>query len=164
MSSDLKRYVGQVKWFNNKAGFGFVTMKHESGVEADIFTHYTTVRVTDSQYKYLVQGEYVEFDLTESTNSKHQYQAANITGINGGNLMCETRQLNRPENQRQRQPRDRESHRSAVKDKGPREVPCCDAANKDTANKDTANKDKDESEFTKVQGKRTIQKSRNVKK
>jgi len=92
-----RRYVGQVKWFNNKAGFGFVTMRNDNGEQVDIFTHYSTVCVTDAQYKYLVQGEYVEFDLTESTNTKHAYQAANITGINGGNLMCETRQLNRPD-------------------------------------------------------------------
>lgn len=92
-----RRHVGQVKWFNNKAGFGFVTMRNDNGEQVDIFTHYSTVCVTDAQYKYLVQGEYVEFDLTESTNTKHAYQAANITGINGGNLMCETRQLNRPD-------------------------------------------------------------------
>ena len=92
-----KRHVGQVKWFNNKAGFGFVTMRDVNGEQVDIFTHYSTVRVTDAQYKYLVQGEYVEFDMIESTNTKHAFQAANITGINGGNLMCETRQLNRPE-------------------------------------------------------------------
>lgn len=72
-------------------------MRNDNGEQVDIFTHYSTVCVTDAQYKYLVQGEYVEFDLTESTNTKHAYQAANITGINGGNLMCETRQLNRPD-------------------------------------------------------------------
>lgn len=98
-----RRYVGQVKWFNNKAGFGFITMMDDSGQPVDIFTHYSTVLVADAQYKYLVQGEYVEFELMESTNTKHAFQAANITGINGGNLMCETRQLNRPEkNSRQR--------------------------------------------------------------
>jgi len=63
--------------------------------DVDIFTHYSTVSVTDSQYKYLVQGEYVEFELSESSNVHHQYQATNVKGINGGKLMCETRQTNR---------------------------------------------------------------------
>jgi len=90
-----KRYYGQVKWFNNKAGYGFITIKDDHGEIKDIFTHYSTVQTLDSQYKYLVQGEYVEFELTKSTNDKHLYQATNITGIGGGKLMCETRQLNR---------------------------------------------------------------------
>jgi len=92
MSSD-KRQVGQVKWFNNKAGYGFITIKEED-VSKDIFTHYSTIQVTNSQYKYLVQGEYVEFDLVNSTNDKHEVQAVNVTGINGGSLMCETRSVN----------------------------------------------------------------------
>jgi cold shock CspA family protein len=89
------RHVGQVKWFNSKAGYGFITMKNESNEDVDIFTHYSTVKVVDSQYKYLVQGEYVEFELTESTNENHKYQATNVTGIQNGKLMCETRQQNR---------------------------------------------------------------------
>ena len=89
------RHRGQVKWFNSKAGYGFITMKNESNEDVDIFTHYSTVKVIDSQYKYLVQGEYVEFELAESTNENHKFQAFNVTGIQNGKLMCETRQQNR---------------------------------------------------------------------
>ena len=89
------RHLGQVKWFNSKAGYGFITMKNESDEDVDIFTHYSTVKVIDSQYKYLVQGEYVEFELAESTNENHKFQAFNVTGIQNGKLMCETRQQNR---------------------------------------------------------------------
>ena len=87
--STPKRHVGQVKWFNNKAGYGFITM---SGSNTDIFIHYSTVKVDDSQYKYLIQGEYVEFELCNSANEAHEFQATNVTGIQGGKLMCETRQ------------------------------------------------------------------------
>lgn len=89
------RKMGQVKWFNNKAGYGFITITEPSGAETDIFTHYSTVHVQDTQYKFLVQGEYVEFDLVDSPNEHHKYQATNVTGMNGGKLMCETRQMNR---------------------------------------------------------------------
>jgi cold shock CspA family protein len=87
--------MGQVKWFNNKAGYGFITMTDESGIPSDIFTHYSTVKVQDTQYKFLVQGEYVEFDIVDSTSENHKFQATNVTGMNGGKLMCETRQMNR---------------------------------------------------------------------
>jgi hypothetical protein len=51
--------------------------------------------VEDSQYKYLVQGEYVDFDLMAS--EKHQWQATAVTGVYGGKLMCETRREARSE-------------------------------------------------------------------
>ena len=89
------RKMGQVKWFNNKAGYGFITITEENGSETDIFTHYSTVNVKDTQYKFLVQGEYVEFDLVDSPSEHHKYQATNVTGMKGGKLMCETRQMNR---------------------------------------------------------------------
>ena len=57
----------------------------------DIFTHYSAVKVTNSQYKYLVQGEYVQFDIEKLTSGSHEYKAVSVTGINGGELMCETR-------------------------------------------------------------------------
>jgi cold shock protein len=90
-----KRLTGQVKWFNNKAGYGFITMKDDDEKDLDIFTHFSTVQVDNIQYKYLVQGEYVEFELATSTNERHENQATQVTGINGGKLMCETRQQRR---------------------------------------------------------------------
>jgi CspA family cold shock protein len=98
------RHLGQVKWFNSKAGYGFITMKNESNEDVDIFTHYSTVKVVDSQYKYLVQGEYVEFELAESTNENHKFQAFNVTGIQNGKLMCETRQQNRNQSRPHKDP------------------------------------------------------------
>ena len=91
--SSSDKVIGQVKWFNNKAGYGFITVK--DGEESkDIFAHYTNLNVDDSQYKYLVQGEYVEFVLAALENGKHDVQATEISGINGGQLMCVTRKLN----------------------------------------------------------------------
>ena len=98
MSTDntTERMIGQVKWFNNKAGYGFITVTGDGTYSGkDIFVHYSTISVGDTQYKYLVQGEYVEFQLSISTNTTHEYQATHISGINGGMLMCETRQSSR---------------------------------------------------------------------
>ena len=98
VSSDAQpnRILGQVKWFNNKAGYGFITVSDGELDKKDIFIHYSSIRVTNSQYKYLVQGEYVEFTLIKSSNSAHEYQATDVAGIKGGSLMCETRRFTRP--------------------------------------------------------------------
>jgi CspA family cold shock protein len=85
------KLVGKVKWFNNKAGYGFITASEGEYSGKDIFVHYSTINVANLQYKYLVQGEYVEFELVKSQNDKHEYQATNVTGIRGGSIMCETR-------------------------------------------------------------------------
>ena len=85
------KLVGKVKWFNNKAGYGFITASEGVHSGKDIFVHYSTINVSNLQYKYLVQGEYVEFELVKSQNDKHEYQATNVTGIRGGSIMCETR-------------------------------------------------------------------------
>ena len=75
--------VGRVKWFNNKSGGGTPG--------SDIFVHHSAITVDSEQYKYLVQGEYVEFTLVDTPDSKHSCQASNVSGIKGGKLMCETR-------------------------------------------------------------------------
>jgi cold shock CspA family protein len=90
------RLLGQVKWFNNKAGYGFITVNDGDFSGKDIFIHYSAIRVTNSQYKYLVQGEYVEFSLVKSSTDGHEFQAVDISGVKGGALMCETRRNNRP--------------------------------------------------------------------
>lgn len=93
--SDSTRQQGIVKWFNNRSGFGFVTTLGDD--TKDIFVHHSGVSVNREQYKYLVQGEYVEFVLTSSSNSEHEFQATEVTGIGHGPLMCETRFLNKQE-------------------------------------------------------------------
>lgn len=91
------KIMGKVKWFNNKAGYGFITVCDDGDYKNnDIFTHYSAICVTNSQYKYLVQGEYVEFDLVKSAGGDHEYKAISVIGIRGGDLMCETRATSRP--------------------------------------------------------------------
>jgi len=100
--STTERALGQVKWFNNKAGYGFITTNDSTDENAgkDIFVHYSSIRVTNSQYKYLTQGEYVEFSLEKSTSDKHELQANDVSGLKGGKLMCEVRRNVYPEGER----------------------------------------------------------------
>lgn len=92
MSSD--RLTGSVKWFNNKAGYGFVTVKGGDHDGKDVFAHYSAIKVVDDQFRYLVQGEYIEFDLTRDETEKHDFVVSNISGIKGGSLMCEVQRVN----------------------------------------------------------------------
>jgi cold shock CspA family protein len=90
--TDEKRTTGIVKWFDSRGGFGFITiLKGEENEGKDIFVHYSTLTTTNSQYKYLVLGEYVEFTIAKAENEKYEFFAQNVTGIRGGNLMCESR-------------------------------------------------------------------------
>ena len=96
---------GRVKWFNNKTGFGFITALTDcEGVKegSDVFVHHSAIKVSQEQYRYLVQGEYVEFVLSKisatsvvAAASNHEYQAVDVSGVKGGKLICETRWENR---------------------------------------------------------------------
>jgi CspA family cold shock protein len=50
---------GTVKWFSNEKGYGFI--EREDG--DDLFVHYS--EITMDGYKTLVQGQRVEFEITE---------------------------------------------------------------------------------------------------
>ena len=44
----LSSITGKVKWFNNKAGYGFITVSDDGAyMNNDIFTHYTAIKVTN---------------------------------------------------------------------------------------------------------------------
>jgi cold shock CspA family protein len=90
--STIERFFGRVKWFNNKAGYGFITVIDGPKAGSDLFVHHSSILIALEQYKYLVQGEYVEFTLSSIASGDHESQAADVTGIRRGLLMCETRQ------------------------------------------------------------------------
>jgi cold shock CspA family protein len=86
--------LGNVKWFNNKTGYGFVTVVSESSHKGkDIFAHYSNLKLEKSQYRYLVQGEYIQFDLVKPEKGTHEFHAVNITGVCNGPIMCQVKQL-----------------------------------------------------------------------
>jgi len=91
LGNSSSRLVGRVKWFNNKAGYGFITVSDGQRAGSDIFVHHSRIQVSNEQYKYLVQGEYVEFNMDKTDGGAHEFQAGEVSGINGGKLMCETR-------------------------------------------------------------------------
>jgi CspA family cold shock protein len=95
VSSSSERFTGRVKWFNNKAGYGFISVTDGPKSGTDVFVHHSSIKVDSEQYKYLVQGEYVDFSLSDTKTQDHEFQAGEVCGIKGGKLMCETRRDSR---------------------------------------------------------------------
>ena len=64
---------GNVKWFNNEKGYGFID--HMGG--EDIFVHYTSIK--QDGYKTLSEGQVVEFNLIKTDKG---LQATDVKTVN----------------------------------------------------------------------------------
>ena len=85
--------VGRVKWFNAQSGYGFISKNNQ----ADLFVHHSALATKDDQFRYLVEGEYVAY-MTDTMDDGRSTAVA-VTGVEGGPLMCETRQQRRDADQ-----------------------------------------------------------------
>lgn len=65
--------TGQVKWFNNAKGFGFI-LPDDGG--DDLFAHYSSIGMEG--YKTLKAGQLVSFDTVQGPKGLH---AANIQSL-----------------------------------------------------------------------------------
>ncbi len=55
----MAKIKGQVKWFNESKGYGFI--EQESG--PDVFAHFSAIE--SEGYKTLAEGQKVEFEVTQ---------------------------------------------------------------------------------------------------
>ncbi len=62
--------VGQVKWFNDEKGYGFI--EQEDG--DDVFVHHSEIQMEG--FKTLSEGQKVEFEITQGPKGP---QASNVT-------------------------------------------------------------------------------------
>jgi CspA family cold shock protein len=63
---------GQVKWFNDAKGYGFIT---QEGGE-DVFVHYSAIQAQG--FKSLAEGDKVEFEVTRGPKG---LQASNVRKV-----------------------------------------------------------------------------------
>lgn len=80
------QYTGSTKWFNDKLGYGFITICDGDEKGKDIFVHHSGINPLNSNYKTLRKGEYIQFNIISGMNG---LQAVDVTGIKGGPLMCD---------------------------------------------------------------------------
>jgi len=64
---------GQVKWFNESKGFGFITPADGS---KNVFVHFSAIQ--DQGFKTLAEGQNVQFSIE---NGATGLSAANVTAI-----------------------------------------------------------------------------------
>lgn len=84
--------VGNVKWFNSKKGFGFITVMTPDSekVGTDIFVHFSNINVQDNNYKRLFPGEYVSFNLGKNNDDKDI--CIDVMGVHGGPLLADNKE------------------------------------------------------------------------
>ncbi|MCD4671544.1 MAG: cold shock domain-containing protein [Anaerolineaceae bacterium] len=57
-----EQLTGIVKWFNTTKGYGFLSRNDGP----DVFVHYTAIE-SDGEFRNLVEGQQVEFTITQGT-------------------------------------------------------------------------------------------------
>jgi len=89
MSGTRETKIGRVKWFNSKRGFGFLT---DCDTSEDLFVHFSSIQAPENVYKNLIDGEYVSYSERLDENGKKI--ADHITGVKGGELLCQNKDKN----------------------------------------------------------------------
>ena len=68
----MAQYQGEIKWFNNAKGYGFVG--HDGG--ADVFVHYSSIQADG--YKSLNAGDKVHFDIIQGEKGPQADQVSRV--------------------------------------------------------------------------------------
>jgi cold shock protein len=84
--------TGQVKWYNPKKGFGFITTS-----DAEVFVHQSQIQAPG--FRFLVEGEAVEFRVKRDDTGR--LSAEHVTGPKGGDLQVALRRKARLEKEQQ---------------------------------------------------------------
>ncbi|MCC3701318.1 cold shock-like protein CspC [Rouxiella badensis] len=69
----MSKLNGQVKWFNESKGFGFITPADGS---KDVFVHFSAIN--SDGFKTLAEGQNVEFTIQDSPRGP---SAANVVAL-----------------------------------------------------------------------------------
>jgi cold shock CspA family protein len=86
----MSKITGTVKWFSNKKGFGFIAPTSDnSPTTEEIFVHQTSI-FSDGDYRTLVEGSEVEFEVEKEDSGK--LKAINVTSPGGGPIKPPSRE------------------------------------------------------------------------
>lgn len=70
----MAQFRGEVKWFNNAKGYGF--LGRDDG--PDVFVHFSALQVEG--YKSLKEGDAVQFDVIQGEKGPQADQVSLVTG------------------------------------------------------------------------------------
>lgn len=91
IETPVRDYIGYVKWFDDKKGFGFVrVLTPGDRYETDFFVYQANICPHRSTYRTLRNSECVVFNLSDEDRP----QALEVSGVNG-TLFCDSRPPNR---------------------------------------------------------------------
>ncbi len=91
IETPVRDYIGYVKWFDDKKGFGFVrVLTPGDRYENDFFVYQANICPHRSTYRTLRNSECVVFNLSD----EERPQALEVAGVNG-TLFCDSRPSNR---------------------------------------------------------------------
>lgn len=78
----LTRYIGVVRWFDVRLGYGFIESQVKDMLGRDVFIHWSQIICHGNRYDKrkanLVRGDVVQFSLKESQTKNNQLQALNV--------------------------------------------------------------------------------------
>ena len=84
--NEYGKYIGRVKWFNKKKGFGFINIINDDLDGKDVFCHFSDIQTPN--YKLVLPGEFVSCNV-ETKEDDGKLVCKNITGVNGHPLMVD---------------------------------------------------------------------------
>ena len=70
----MAQFKGEVRWFNNTKGYGFLGR----GDGPDVFVHFSAIQ--NDGYKSLKEGDAVEFDVVQGEKGPQADQVSLVTG------------------------------------------------------------------------------------
>jgi len=65
---------GQVKWFNEKKGYGFIQV---DGGQGDVFVHYSSIEGQEG-FRTLYEGDRVKFEVEQGQKGPQAVKVARI--------------------------------------------------------------------------------------
>ena len=85
--------IGNVVWFDQKKGFGFIKVITPGSeyLDKEIFVHFTSIQSV-SNFKKLYPGENVSLDIVKNDaedNNGKEFLSQNITGLYGTPLLVD---------------------------------------------------------------------------
>lgn len=78
--------LGVVHWYDVRKGYGFI--RYGEDMSESVFVYHGSLCVSGDRFRYLLAGEYVNFELGERDGRS---VALSVTGVSGGSLMCDVR-------------------------------------------------------------------------